>query len=203
MTNQLTLKANYFLIGVIALLLAGCAFTPREAPIHQAALQHQLLSLNEWAINGKIAISHKNQGTNLSFDWQHQDPQHYVMDLSGALGQGASRLMVHQGVALLTLDDGSVHAGENADALVAKVLHWDIPLAALDYWVRGLPFPGAAYTVGYDEYHRVVTLEQQGWRIHYSAFLSVHKFELPEKLQASNGEVTLKVIIKRWELGDR
>jgi len=188
------------IIGFFILFLMGCSSAPRAKPVNQQPMQQQLLALQQWQIDGKLAIQQDKQGASLSFDWQHQSANDYLINLSGSLGQGASRLTVNPGDVALVLDNGKEYVGDNPQTLVKSVLGWDIPFHSLDYWIRGLPSPDATHSAKYDDYYRLVSLTQHGWQIEYTDFYLLNGFELPAKFRASNNDVVLKVVIKEWTL---
>jgi outer membrane lipoprotein LolB len=77
----------------------------------------------------------------------------------------------------------------------------EIPLAALRYWVLGVPAPEmpAEEIAGADG--RLVRIEQAGWQVGIDRYSSAAAGGLPTRLDATRDGARLKLVVSRWEVG--
>lgn len=184
-----------------AALLAGCAGAPlREAvpvpwPERRAALQAD----DDFALTGRVAISASGAGLNASLRWRQEGDVSHV-SLDGPLGVGGAEVEVHgERIDLRTsrgehLEDGA------ARAELERRLGFPLPLAALRYWVRGVPAPGEAADEVVDEAHqRLASLAQDGWQVRYADYMGAAAGDLPRRLSAERGDTRVRLVIDRWQ----
>jgi outer membrane lipoprotein LolB len=177
-------KKNIFLLASI-LLLASCTsispVTTDTTPV-QAWQQRQqaLTGLTHWKINGRVFIRANNEGEQLNLYWV-RDNDHHEINLAGPLNVGSARLTLDPGKATLVADDKTYRA-ENAEQLLADVNGWRLPINGLDYWIRGLPAPGADSEQVLDHRNRLQQLIQSEWEIHYQSYTRVGNRDLPRTI---------------------
>lgn len=106
------------------------------------------------------------------------------------------------GARLERADEPPVEASSAAILLADALPETPLPLASLRYWVLGRPAPGAVDAQQLDADNRLAVLRQNGWEIRYLEYQSVPPWVLPSKLQARQGEVELRLAIKRWTPGE-
>lgn len=193
-------------ICLACLLLSGCA-TIIEPPQHlqtttNTTVRNQNLSnLQDFEASGKIGFSDGKQGGHARLMWQ-QHPQNYQIRLYGPLGSGAVQIEGKGNQVWLTKTDGKIMRANTPEALVHQELGWLIPVSGLRYWLKGLPAPGAAPTrMLLDTNQRLWQIEQQGWVIVYEAYKSKDGLDVPYKLLLRNGDIRLKFIFDRWNIG--
>jgi outer membrane lipoprotein LolB len=154
------------------------------------------------------------RGGTATLIWDRQRQRHQI-DLFGPFGGGRIRLTQNsQGATLMQGNRGAATA-RSADALLFDRTGWRVPFVAMSYWIIGLPAPGATQSAVFDKQGRLVSLEQQGWRIEYSAYRVHRRWELPDKItlvavgggQADKpavaggdriSRVRVKVLVKEW-----
>lgn len=209
------LAAATCIIIVATGLLAGCAARPRlpppppgaesTAPLSEearwAAHREQLSALNSWNTTGKVAYRVPGDAGSANLQWQQQDSVSELR-LSGPLGAG-STLITSEGALLRVLRDG-IERLYPADA--APWLSGDrllpVPVASIRHWLTGVPDP----TLPVDALQRsnslATQIEQDGWIIRYDSYQTVEDLTLPARLtlQAPAANLTLKVILRKWEL---
>ena len=191
-------------ILLCCLLLTACITT---MPAKRTALnqylswqkrQIALKSIEQWQINGAIAIKTKTQGQTASLVWQ-QHLRNYQVDLFGPLGAGHVILKRDtQGVSLLA--NGKHYQSQTVERLMQKILGWHLPVSNLYFWIRGLPAPTLKSKIKFDPYHHIIQLQQQGWNIFYQQYTAVKGVDLPSKLILQNNNLKIKFIINRWQL---
>ena len=198
-------------VGVLAmacLLLAACATRPSKPPppLSSAAAQQQQLQREtvlrqqaHWSLAGRVAIRNGDKGGSGRLDWQQQDKA-YTVSLSAPVTRQSWRLSDGPLGARLEGVEGGPRQGSDAARLLQAATGWDIPLAALGDWVRGLPAPGLpAASLQFDAQGRLSRLLQDGWTIDYrwpetDAVAPV----LPQRIDAAKGEVRVRLIVDAW-----
>lgn len=199
-----------------ALALAACAGVPERVPPSdvQAAWQAHsaaIAALGTWKAQGRIALRTPAEGGSASLTWQ-RTPVHQTIDLVGPFGGGRVHLRQDNQGAILK-SGAREYRAEDATQLLHRVTGWQLPLAGLDYWVRGLPVPGRT-TLDLDAYGRLKTLMQFGWTIEYIDYQRIDNVELPSKLvltrrltdaesapsETQAGSLEVRLVIQRWTL---
>ena len=183
-------------------VLSACATRPPVPPAvsqaswlaHSAALQ----ALTHWGVQGRMAVRTDTEGWTAHFDWK-QRGEEYLIRVRGPFGPGAVELQGNgSGVWLKRADQPPVFA-HNPEALLEQETGWQLPLAGLSSWLRGLPVPGGQPTMAWDERGRLLQIQQDGWEISYSRYLAQGQFQLPEKLRMQRDSLQVKFIIDGWQ----
>jgi outer membrane lipoprotein LolB len=200
-----------------ALLLAACAGVPErlpEANIQAAWQTHSAAigALDTWKAQGRVGLRTPDDSGSASLTWV-RTPAGQTIDLVGPFGGGRVHLVQDKRGA--TLKSGSrEYRAADATQLLQRATGWHLPLAGLDYWVRGLPEPGRA-TLDFDTYGRLKTLVQSGWTVEYLDYRRTDNLELPTKLvltrrftggeagrsETQAGSVEVRLVIQHWTLG--
>lgn len=183
------------------LLIAGCATSTvsssAPAPVSWDVQKQSLSALTSWQIRGRVAIKPTDPSLGESFSanlfWRQLD-QNYDIELFGPIGLGAIKLLGQPGTVTLTDSQGHKYQARSPESLMQQQLNWSLPISQLYYWVRGLPAPNNKIDKRIlDPQHRLLVLEQDGWKISYQSYRYINKVWLPKKivLQAE----TLKVVL--------
>lgn len=194
-----------FLAGVMGVGLAACGTAPEKISavpdmVAWQLHQQQLEQLGDWSFNGRIAVRDvQNDGWNASLRWQQQG-DHYDIQLSGALGQGAARIRGNGGSAVIEAADQPPRVAPNPEALMDEQLGWHVPVRGLKYWLTGRPGPDSFEIQVVDGLGRLSRLEQDGWEVVYSRYEQVDGVELPRKLELSNQQLRVRLVIDQWSL---
>jgi len=176
------------------LLLGGCAATPHLQSSRSAA------EFSDWQLNGRIALTHGDQGWHASLLWQ-QRADRYQVKVSGPLGQGGFQLAGDERGVVLIDAEGNASFARDGDALLLQTTGWHLPVTGMRYWVRGLPVPETEATRVYDESGRLSHLEQSGWSIDYQRYQLVEGAAVPAKMQLAREDIDVRLVINQWQLG--
>jgi outer membrane lipoprotein LolB len=179
-------RPRVLLLGLLSgvALMAGCATRPvtPTAP-GTAGRPADPAELSQWTAKGRLALAAAGEGGTGSFVWQ-QRSERTELSVRGPLGAGGLHV-VTDGARLELLDDaGRTLDGEAARLELEQRLGARLPLAALRYWMLGVPAPEdeGDWTVSFDGYQPV-----QGWA-------------LPGKVTAQTGDTRVRIVIDEWQL---
>ena len=92
--------------------------------------------LKQWKIKGRAFIQQNSDAWNAGLRWQQND-NHYQIKLLGPFAQGGINLNGNSESVVLTLDDGRQIVANSAESLLAETFSWQLPISALQDWVRG------------------------------------------------------------------
>lgn len=193
------------LLAVLLGVLAGCSSTPRRASQPagtETAVQLErtraLAQVSQWSASGRIAISDGKDGGSGRLEW-HQNGPDFQVSLSAPVTRRSWRLSGSQTWARLEGLEGGPFEGFDADALLFEHLGWDVPVAGLVDWVRGLP-AGREGQVQYQDSGLPAVIEQHGWHIEYRDWLQVDGLMMPKRVFATRGNRRLRLQIDAWTL---
>ena len=191
-----------------ALLLQSCATAPGEPGNEAGRLQRyearadELSSRTDWSLKGRLAVSNAEDGGSGNLHWQ-EDSRRTRMSFHGALGRGAWRLEVNDQGAELELADGTRYRADEVQSLVREQIGWEVPIAALAWWVRGLEAPADVESRRLGDDGTLEYLDQLGWQIEFSHYRNVGSTSLPLRLTARQADRTVKLVVRNWSLGAR
>ena len=186
----------------------GCAMPmprPPEAQLERLWLSHvaALQPVTHWDLRGRLAVRTDARGGQASLSWRREDLRHAIR-LNGPLGRGVVRVTQDESGARLEDAEGHVHVAANAEQLLALYTGWQLPIAHLDWWLRGLPVPGIAATRELDTAGRLKSLRQQGWALQYQEYIRAENYDLPTRLTLvrdpvdSTPGLEARFVIDRW-----
>ncbi len=180
----------------------GCAWlqtgTPPPAGAQVDWVDHvrSLTLLKEWQIKGKIGVRTRDDGGSAYIDWTQSFDSFYIV-LNGPLGQGTTIVSGNPTGARLEQSDGAWIA-ESPDQLVQEHTGWEIPIASLLYWIKGLPSPSNESRMTHNALGTLATLEQDGWSLQFDQYASSLGTLLPQRIRISKGDLRVIVVVKEW-----
>lgn len=187
---------------VLLLLLGGCASAPvsdTDAVVSPATLSIPQYSV--WQFRGRVSLVREEQGWHASLDWREAGGR-YRLRISGPLGQGALQVDGDGGNVRLLAADGREYRAPDADALVEQATGWQVPIAGIRYWVRGVPTPGVEARIMTDAQGRLQYLEQSGWVIRYDRYEQVDGRDWPTRLRLDTADIAIRLVVDRWTLSN-
>lgn len=190
------------------MLASGCASllprVPPAVPSMAASLdwgQRRALRQAEtaFALKGRLAVAAGEEGFSAGLRWTQRD-RDALIDLDGPLGVGGLRLRTAGEALELTGARGERLDGDAARAELERRLGFPLPLAALRYWVRGVPSPaGPADEQVAPDGTRLLSLEQDGWRVEYPSYVEDPAAgPLPRRLSIARGGARLRLVVETW-----
>lgn len=190
---------------ILSLSLASCSLmqpSPKlQAPADWSQRNQKLIKQGVWQAKGRIGIKTANQSSSATLIWQ-QNGTNYDLVLLGPLGQTVASLKQRRGLAELTIPEHPVYQSYDAEAMVAEVLGWQLPINSLPYWLRALDDPNQpAATGAFDAEKRLSSLDSDAWHLEFRSYLQQDDLWLPEKIQVNHPKVQLKLSLKEWTLG--
>ena len=186
-------------------LLAGCASQAPKDPARQNWEEHhaQLEQLSRWIATGKLALHTTERSEAASMLWQ-QDGENTRLQLSGPIGFNAM-IVTSDGRSMAMRQGDTVRAWDiSSPGAIARATGWDLPLQALPYWLRGMPFPGMAVQsleIAPDT-ALLQALRQDDWDVLYEKYGQFDTTSLPTRLRIQRGDTSAKVIIRDWKTPD-
>lgn len=193
--------AGLFLLVVVS----ACSTTPvtttaqdARTALYQARV-NEIVSRKNWELQGRLAVNDGKDGGSGNFNWTRK-PGATHMDFHGALGRGAWRLDADDEGARLEMANGELTRAANVDDLAQQQLGWQIPVNALEWWVRGLEAPGESQHMEIDDRGLLVRLSQFGWDIEFGRYDDSDVVVLPYKMTARRKDQTVKLAVRRWFL---
>ncbi|HED13716.1 MAG TPA: outer membrane lipoprotein LolB [Gammaproteobacteria bacterium] len=171
---------------LLAILLAsGCSRQTIlvDHPASPWAVQvKKLQTIRSWQIKARMAVRSRRKGGQATVRWKRINDQH-ELDLYGPFGSG--RMLLRQNTDQATLIDSKNNrfTGRSLQQLLYRRVGWPVPFSSLQYWIIGLPAPGTIRQQQWDEQGRLSRLQQNGWKIQFSEYRKVDRYELPGRLQ--------------------
>lgn len=213
MKRRIGMRGRGLLLALVASLLAACATPPLRglppaavgaAQAQQSARESALRRRPGWALQGRIGLSNGRDGGSGRIEWKQEDAC-FDVTLSAPVTRQSWRLTGNANGARLEGLEGGVRAGSDAGALLRAATGWEIPVAALADWVRGMraATQGAA-TLAFAADGRLSRIEQAGWTIDYGGWqpASGDTPALPVRLTASHGSgARVRLAIDQWQDG--
>lgn len=175
-----------------ALAVAGCAMLePRgEDAARKPATPFDL--------SGRVVVSYDGGAFSSGLRWEHGS-QRDEMWLLTPLGQALAHIVNEENGATFTAADQKQYRAASVENLTRQALGWELPLARLQFWVRGEIAPGSPPTaVERDAEERLTMLEQDGWRVSFVHYPRDEHGGLPRSLALAQGSQRMRLVIDGW-----
>lgn len=200
------MKGLIFLLAVIS--LTACTTPPTHKPVADPdkkweQRKSELSEINDWVLNGRVAIVNGDESWHLSMDWQRHGDK-YILDLSGPFGAGHAQLTATADGVILVDSDKNFFYADSPDRLLREVTGVRMPVQSLLYWMRGIPnWNTAKQKESIDEFGRLQQLQQDGWRVRFKRYVDVDAFEMPQKVFIDGHDLKVKLFVDEWDLKSR
>jgi len=198
-------------LSAAVLLLGACASRSiqPEAPFDWQSKQSALAKIDNWKMHARIGLRGIDRSGSASLIWVETSEQRNLR-LLGPLGGGLV-LLQQDAAGGVTLQDSKGRAWHAQDAgeLIYRVTGWQIPVSGLRWWLLGLTEPGSKAESTIDSAHRLVSVQQAGWKVSLDKYTLFGDHELPTSIvmetmadREDERYIRVKVIVKEFELND-
>ena len=189
--------------ATVVVMLASCRTVPvqHEAPSASAqsweTRRPQLQARDQFGLKGRVAVATGSDGFNARLRWTQSGKQTH-MSLDGPLGAGGVQVTSDGSAVSIVTSRGDRLENDAARAELTNKLGFDPPIDSLRYWVLGVPEPGHPAQETLDAQQRLATLEQDGWQIQYTDYMSVGGEWLPSKLTLQRQGIRVRLVVDGW-----
>lgn len=187
---------------LLPLILAACATSPRmDAPINDDWAQRLevLEALTLWEFTGRIGVRDDRESHSSRIRWQQRGDD-YVINLWGTLNAGATEITGEPGRVVLQQEGKDPLTADTPEQLVYEQLGYELPVAQLSYWIKGIPAPGASSEPAFDIDNRLISLQQSGWQVEYLGYTNYQTESLPTRIRIQKSPLRLDFVRLDWTL---
>jgi outer membrane lipoprotein LolB len=177
------------LIG-LAVVLGGCA-SVQTAPANTArAAPFDLL--------GRVLVRYQDKAFSANVRWMHAADADEI-SLMTPTGQALAQMREDATGATLTGADQKQYRAGRVESLTRQALGWELPMARMQYWVRGAAVPNSPVEITERNADgKIVQLAQDGWRISYEYYPAAENEGLPRRIDVVGAAQTLRLVIDTW-----
>ena len=177
--------------GLAALLLAGLLAACAAVPLAPRDAEPTDLV-------GRILVSYGGNALTANLRWEHAADEDRIWIMTPT-GQTLAYIVDSPRGATLTQADKKEFRAGSVEALTQKALGWPLPLALLQYWVKGKAAPGSPATaVQRDERGRLATLTQNDWRVTLTYYTEGEYSGRVRRLELNDGPNEIRLVIDTW-----
>ncbi len=164
------------------------------------AHQRSVEALEEWRIEGRIAVQSEAGGGNARLYWQ-QRADAFDVRIVAPFGRGTFLLSGDEHRVSLMTPENEYYVADDVESLMARHLQWSLPLNGARYWVRGIPVPEMPIAnLRLDDEARLSDLAQAGWRISILRYIAAAGTDLPGKIFFNHDEFKVRMVIAKWQV---
>jgi outer membrane lipoprotein LolB len=125
-----------FLFAILCtIVLSGCALRPADVSQNPMTQSQSLASLQQWQVNGKLAIITSEDRKSASLHWR-QHEQSISLLLSSVVGSTIAKLDYDGTIASLNADD-QTWQDRSPSELIFRTTGWQVPVEQLSEWMKG------------------------------------------------------------------
>lgn len=186
----------------ILIVLTACTSTPRmDAPVNPEWEQRKavLESLTEWEFTGSINVRDANEAHSSRIRWRQQQEQ-YRINLWGTFNVGATEINGRPGEVRIEQQGEEPIVTESPEQMLYDRIGYELPVTELNYWIKGIPAPGASEAMSFAENLQLLGFEQAGWRIDYLGYTNFGAESLPTRIRIRKDPLRLDLIRLTWTL---
>jgi outer membrane lipoprotein LolB len=171
----------------LAVLLAACAAVPL-AP----------RSTQSFDLLGRVLVTYREGSVTANLRWEHVPAQDQIW-LMTPTGQTLAYIVDTGKGATLTRADQKQYRASSVEALTQQALGWPLPLALLQYWVKGEAAPSSrpeAVERGPDG--KIAALTQNGWRAAFTYYTEGELAGRARRLDLTDGANEIRLVVDTW-----
>lgn len=181
----------------ILLFSTACTNTAVENKQSIVIREALLKNLNQWHIQGRLAITNGVEAYSVKLQWKQQDDTFHLAIIAPVGHQGVI-LTGNNKQMIAKFSNGQVIHAQNPESFLQKQMGWDLPVSQLRYWILGSTKP--QQNIVLDQSTNLPTLRKvSGWKIEYLQYKIVQKLALPKRIDMEKGDIKIRLIIDNWE----
>lgn len=162
----------------------------------QSAREAGLAAAEDWRLAGRLAVSARGEGGSGRIEWQQRGDDFEIRLSAPVTGKSWTLVQADGGVVLDGLEGGA-RRGDDAEALLAEVTGWRIPVDALSAWARGARAPGpAGIEFGPDGLPALIT--QHGWTVEYREWDGGEPARPRRIFARRDAQTSVRLVIESW-----
>lgn len=158
-------KLSFIILSAASLLLSACASTQPTLGPTVSTLPSSDAPI-KFGITGKIGVisisSERRQAGSAFYAWAQED-ERFSIDLTGALGIGATQIRFDGNSATLTSERTGTLVADSPELILQQATGWQAPISRLPYWIMGRTAP-ADSALAYDDRGRLSTATNGEWQ---------------------------------------
>jgi outer membrane lipoprotein LolB len=190
------------LIIVFGAFLAACAGTPRmDTPVNEDwQRRYQILQdIQQWEFTGRIAVRDASEAQNSRIRWRQQGDS-FIINLWGALNIGATEITGTPEQVRLQQEGQEALITDTPEQLIREQLGYELPVANLEYWIKGIPGPDDHAELVFNEFNQLSVLQQSGWQIEFLGYTNYQLETLPTRMRMQKPPLQLDFVRLSWTL---
>jgi len=174
----------------LALVLGGCASVqPVPANAGRAA---------PFDLLGRVLVRYEDKAFSANVRWMHAVDADEI-SLMTPTGQALAQMHEDATGATLTGADQKQYRAARVESLTRQALGWELPMARMQYWVRGAAVPNSPVDITERNADgKISKLAQDGWRISYEYYPAAENDGLPRRIEVVGATQTLRLVIDTW-----
>lgn len=179
---------------IVLLGLNGCSVMPSPAPQTSAAAEAERgrAALSQWTLKARLTTPDQRA----SLRWR-QSEQNFDLLLRGPFGFGGVRIVGSPDQ--VTIDDGDdLEVSDNPGLDIYQRTGMVVPLAALGWWVRGLPAPHEPAQLERDVAGHIRVIRQSAWVIQLADYETVDGLSMPQSVRMEHLPWFLQLDVSSW-----
>jgi outer membrane lipoprotein LolB len=169
-----------------AALIAACAAVPLAPRSEQA-----------FDLVGRFLVTYRDGSVTANLRWEHASAQDQIW-LMTPTGQTLAYIVDSKDGATLTRADQKQYRASSVEALTQQALGWPLPLALLQYWVKGEAAPSSKPEAMEKGPTGLTSLTQNGWRVAITYYTDGEFKGRVRRLDLSDGSNEIRLIVDTW-----
>lgn len=158
-----------------------------------------LESLSEWEFTGSINVRDANEAHSSRIRWR-QINELYRINLWGTFNIGATEINGRPGEVRIEQEGEDPIITETPEQLLYDRIGYELPVTELNFWIKGIPAPGASEELSFADNQQLLGFVQAGWRVDYLGYTNFGQETLPTRIRVQKPPLRLDLIRLNWTL---
>lgn len=172
----------------------------KTEPDNWAEEKRKRQQLSKWEIRGRLGIQTETNGGTMDIIWKQADNE-YSIRLIAAMGAGTYLIQGDEQFAEIRFPDGDKRIIDDVDDVFSTALELDLPVSAVQDWVRGLPAEKlSAGKIKWNKQGLIDSIEQSGWRVEMKKYAG-SGVAMPHDLHLTHNDdddVSIRFLFRQW-----